>query len=298
MSTSHFQNYRSTLKTIPSSVQLLDVTKLQPVSALAEIVGGVTREPVGERRAIILFGEVDVQELEEKSGTIEAAVSAELVGEDDEVVVAEYGFAFIGELQSDAVERLLRLPRLQEIHSLASVEQVTKLLSLLASGNDAVACTLPLAVYLQVKSSEDESATPGFAPLVKEDMSSPLLVAARALADADPTLVHFAGLMTTAKLGDADPLEDEETPLSDFDLLALQRSQLEQLLGREPSSLGLSMGDNNDYQQAMDAGATTVHRRSAARLLAGRIYKKYLQKKDAWPRRARPVVLEPIDHTT
>jgi uncharacterized pyridoxal phosphate-containing UPF0001 family protein len=100
-----------------------------------------------------------------------------------------------------------------------------------------------------------EASKSGFEPMPedtdKEATNVPLLVAARALADADPTRVHFAGLMTIGKLG-------APSPLPDFELLAMQRAQLAALLGREPATLGLSMGMSSDYEQAVGAGATTV----------------------------------------
>jgi len=241
------QSYSSILSKVPKHVQLIAVSKFQPLSSLVTIALGGASDRV-------VFGENYVQELVQKASEIDEAIATEM-GNESAVVVrppADVGFAFIGGLQTNKIATLLQCPRLCEIHSLASLKHVTKLLSLLTDPV-SVKCHLPLAVYLQINTSGEESKS-GFVPLPVDEApaaNDPLVVAARALADADPSVVRLAGLMTIGKLG-------APSPLPDFELLRQQRDQLAQLLDCPAADLGLSMGMSSDFEQAIEAGASVV----------------------------------------
>ena len=139
----------------------------------------------------------------------------------------------IGHLQRNKIERTL--PLLHRLHSVDS----TRLLGAL----DAVEQPRPVEVMLEVNCS-GESSKQGFAPAEVPALAPTL----RALRN-----VRVVGLMTMAAHED-----DPERCRPSFALLRRLLDELRQLAGDAHPLSELSMGMSNDFEVAIEEGATAV----------------------------------------
>jgi pyridoxal phosphate enzyme (YggS family) len=137
----------------------------------------------------------------------------------------------IGHLQRNKIERTLPL-----VHRLHSVDSQR----LLAALDEA---ERPAEVMLEVNCS-GESAKQGFAPADVAALEAPLRALRR---------VRVVGLMTMAAYE-----EDPERCRPTFALLRRLRDELRQKLGDVHPLTELSMGMSNDYEVAVEEGATAV----------------------------------------
>ena len=213
----------------PEVVRLMAVSKMQPASALIEAANaGVT-----------LFGENRVQEF--------AAKRAEMlplcVREDTElagfVITSDMAYAhvaMIGHLQSNKARRAVEL--FDEIHSLDSLDLAERLHTAAQSLNKR------LPVLLEIKLSE-EAAKTGLLPDSAE---------LRELLDRLPDLssLQVNGLMTVPPWD-----ENAEAARPYFIRLRELRDQLAQQHPRL-NFAELSMGMSNDFEVAIEEGATLV----------------------------------------
>jgi PLP dependent protein len=150
-----------------------------------------------------------------------------------EAIPAGVRWHLIGHLQRNKIERTLPL-----IHRLHSVDS-TRLLAAL----DAVAQPRPVEVMLEVNCSGEPSKQ-GFAPAEVAALAPAL----RALRN-----VRVVGLMTMAAFED-----DLERCRPSFALLRRLLDELRSLVGGAHPLTELSMGMSNDFDVAIEEGATAV----------------------------------------
>jgi PLP dependent protein len=173
---------------------------------------------------ILDLGESRPQELWRKAATLAKSIRWHLVGH----------------LQRNKIERTLPLVHL--IHSVDSL----RLLQALDQESAHVAAGIP--VLLEVNAGQ-EASKHGFAPQELPDLADQL----RALRN-----VRLQGLMTMAAFE-----EDPERCRPTFALLRDLREHLQAALGPEQRLEHLSMGMSNDYEVAVEEGATLVRIGSA-----------------------------------
>ncbi len=164
------------------------------------------------------FGENKVQELAQK---------AQLLCEE----CPNINWHFIGSLQSNKINSLLKVPNLVSIHSIDSIKLLNKLLSKKTDKK--------IGVFLQVNTSgEDEKS--GF-----EDFEQ-LSVAAMSIKSES---FYFQGLMTIGKIR-TDEFE------SDAKACFLRLNEYKERLNSD--DLELSMGMSSDFKIAIECGSNWV----------------------------------------
>ena len=166
-----------------------------------------------------IFGENRIEQLEEKSDYLK----------DD---CPDIEWHFIGRIQSNKIKRILKIPNLKAIHSVAQqghLEEINK------------HAKKPIEIFIQVNTTAEEQ---------KEGVTS-FKEAEELVKLITNSKVKFAGLMT---MGAIDSSPDQH--LECFHELALMASKFEK-------NLALSMGMTGDYQQACSAGANYVRIGSA-----------------------------------
>jgi len=220
----------------PEDVRLVAVSKIQPISKLFE----AWRE-AGHR----CFGENYVQELLEKKAQFETEFS-----EDES---KEARFHFIGPLQSNKAASLVdafkdKIEQLT-VETLASTKLANKLNK--AVHDKCESDDAKLKVFVQVNTSGEDTKS-GVNVRQKDEASDSahyeeLLALCRHVAKECPNL-QLAGLMTIGAPGD----------ITCFDQLVECRARVASDLDVPESSLECSMGMSNDYEIAIEKGATNV----------------------------------------
>lgn len=167
------------------------------------------------------FGESRVQDLLKKS---------------EELIDREINWHFIGHLQSNKINNLLKVNNLKYIHSIDSI----KLLQELYKKEERFAGE-SLGFFLQVNTS-DESEKSGFT-----DEAS-LVEAFQIIKQHSESKFYFCGLMTIGRIRTDD---FERDAINCF-------SQLRSLRDSIDESLKLSMGMSSDYQMAIEHGSDFV----------------------------------------
>ncbi len=206
------------LARISSSLQ--DGTKLLAVSKTHPADKVLQAYEWGQRD----FGENKVQDLLEKSQAL--------------VNLHDIRWHFIGHLQSNKINQLLKVPHLAAIHSVDSVELLNKLIKKEA--------TQKIGVFLQINTSGEEQKS-GFA--LTSDLAE-LNEAINLLQSASS--FYLQGLMTIGKIRTQDFEKDARSSFS-----ALR--ELKQKLDKSHSlKLELSMGMSQDYEIAQEYGTTWV----------------------------------------
>jgi pyridoxal phosphate enzyme (YggS family) len=171
------------------------------------------------RLGVVHLGESRPQELWRKAAELPSSVHWHL----------------IGHLQRNKIERTLPLVAL--IHSADSLRLLTAL------DEEAARSQRPVPVLLEVNAS-GEAAKHGFAPEALPQLVGPI----RALRH-----LHVRGLMAMAALA-----EDPEQCRPTFAALRGLRNRLQKELGPPHTLEHLSMGMSNDFEVAVEEGATLV----------------------------------------
>lgn len=206
-------NLRETLEELEGASRLIAVSKTYPAQDIALAYAAGQRD----------FGENKVQELSEKA-----------LGLAD--TCPEICWHFIGGLQTNKINALLKAPNLASIHSVDSLRLLNKLLSKETSKN--------IGVFLQFNCS-GEAQKGGF-----EDYKE-LVEAANAFKAGKG--FYLQGLMTMGPIRTEDFEADAKRS---FDMLREIRDKLKIETGE--THLQLSMGMSQDYPIALEAGADWV----------------------------------------
>lgn len=207
---------------IGSPARLVAVSKTYPAGDVESAY------KVGQRD----FGENKVQELTEKAASLAESCP-------------EIRWHFIGNLQSNKINILLKTPNLVSIHSIDSIKLLNKLLS---KSPDT-----KIGIFLQYNTSGERQKS-GF------ENYQDLLAAANALksAEASGSNFFFQGLMTMGSIRSED---FENAAKSCFEKLKELKSRLEEVEGFH--GLELSMGMSSDFQIALECGSDWVRVGSA-----------------------------------
>lgn len=215
-----------------SSPRLVAVSKLKPSSAIVEAY------ECGQR----YFGENYIQELETKSNSPEITETC-----------PDIKFHFIGHLQSNKVNKLLKVKNLHMIETVDSMKLADLInkaidrhrkesgepLKFVDSPNDS------LKVLIQVNTSGEEQKN-GIEPKDAPQLAEYITKQCRWL--------HLAGLMTIGKLDGW----DGDGPNQDFLRLYELRNLISEQLSIESTELELSMGMSSDFEEAIELGSTNV----------------------------------------
>jgi len=209
-----------------AETRLVAVTKTVPAERLLAALA------LGLR----VFGENRVQEAHDKHARL-----AQLAGADPQAarLLTDVRWELIGHLQTNKAARALGLfARVQSVDSLRLAEA-------LSARAEALGRTLPILLEVNIGQEESKS---GFAPGAPE-----LIAAARAIA-ALPGL-QAEGLMTVAPI-----TERPEQARPFFRGLRALRDQLraEAPLGEDGGWPELSMGMTDDFEVAIEEGATSI----------------------------------------
>lgn len=203
---------------------LIAVSKFKPIDDL------IAAYEAGQRD----FGENRVQELKDKSLYFET-----------------HGFKdirwhFIGHLQTNKVNSLLKTPNLAYIHSVDSLNLLQELYK-----KEALLQGRKVQFLLEIKTSDEEE---------KEGIESEeeLLEIMGLIQARKQSALMFAGLMTMGKIRTDHLLNDARLC---FQKLKLKREALEKNYGF--SSLKLSMGMSQDWPVAVEEGADFIRVGSA-----------------------------------
>lgn len=216
--------------------RLIAVSKLKPISSIVEAY------ECGQR----YFGENYIQELETKSN------SSEILAQCPEIK-----FHFIGHLQSNKVNKLLKVKNLHMIETIDSI----KLADLIDKAIDIRYQTPEgdrpsfvdaqqqqceqLRILLQVNTSGEDQKN-GLEIDEVESVAGHIVSKCRWL--------KLAGLMTIGRI-DCCP---ESGPNKDFLTLYKVRDSLAKHLSLRASDLELSMGMSSDFEEAIELGSTNV----------------------------------------
>lgn len=215
--------------------RLIAVSKLKPISSIVEAY------ECGQR----YFGENYIQELETKSNS-----------EDVLSQCPEIKFHFIGHLQSNKVNKLLKVRNLHMIETIDSkklADLINRAIDKHKSDGGEQLYFIDhnqqpsdqLKVLIQVNTSGEEQKN-GLEPGEAVDLAVHIVRQCRWL--------QLAGLMTIGKLdGWSDP-----GPNKDFLNLYQARESISELLSVNPNELELSMGMSSDFEEAIELGSTNV----------------------------------------
>lgn len=197
-------NWKALLGEINKRARLLVVSKTQKVEEVRYLF------QLGQRD----FGENRVQELEEKAKAL-----SDMPG---------IRWHLIGNLQSNKITKLNKIPGLAAIHSVSSLELAEKLLA---------GVKVPMGIFLQVNTSREDEKS-GF------ESFDEIQVAAKLCKDH----LRLQGLMTMATIR-TDDLDGEARRCF---------KELKALRDRLNPQLELSMGMSGDYEIAMEEGSSWV----------------------------------------
>lgn len=216
--------------------RLVAVSKLKPISSIIEAY------ECGQRH----FGENYIQELEEKSNSSEILEKC-----------PDMKFHFIGHLQSNKVNKILKVRNLHMLETVDSIKLANLIDRALAKHAEGTSAStdvgnksmpereVKLKVMIQVNTSGEEQKN-GIQP---EDATQ----LAQHIAEQCEWL-DLAGIMTIGKL-DGWP---EGEVNKDFSRLYELRSDIGKKLSIEPQSLELSMGMSGDFEEAITMGSSSV----------------------------------------
>jgi pyridoxal phosphate enzyme (YggS family) len=204
--------------TLKPTTKLIAVSKTKPEAMIREAYACGQRD----------FGENKVQDLLEKSENL-----SDLTG---------IRWHFIGSLQTNKINNLLKVKNLVSIHSIDSLKLLQKLLSKSIESK--------LGIFLQVNTS-GESEKSGFSKLSELQACHSIFK--------DSGHFYLQGLMTIGKIRTD---EFEADAKSCFDQLAQLKEQLDE------ENLELSMGMSADYLIAQDCGSSWI--RVGSQVFGGR----------------------------
>jgi pyridoxal phosphate enzyme (YggS family) len=228
---------RADIVAADSLPRLIAVSKLKPIASIIEAY------ECGQR----YFGENYIQELETKSN------SKELLDKCPDIK-----FHFIGHLQSNKANKLLKVKNLHMIETIDSAklaDLINKSIdkhrreggadTLYFGDNHGKLESHQLRVLIQVNTSGEEQKN-GVQPNEVVQLADHITKQCRWL--------HLAGLMTIGKLEGW----NEPGPNKDFLKLYEVRDALSKHLSIDPRELELSMGMSSDFEEAIELGSTNV----------------------------------------
>lgn len=212
--------------------RLVAVSKLKPTSSIIEAY------ECGQR----YFGENYIQELETKSNSEEIIEKC-----------SDIKFHFIGHLQSNKVNKLLKVRNLHMIETIDSIklaDLINKAIDKYQKEGDeplrfAAGHDERLKVLIQVNTSGEEQKN-GIQPEEAPRLADYIVEQCQWL--------QLAGLMTIGKLDGW----DGDGPNKDFLRLYELRDTISQQLSIETTCLELSMGMSSDFEEAIELGSTNV----------------------------------------
>ena len=205
-----------------AGAQVIAVTKYSKLSTLKQAY------ELGYRD----FGENKVKDLQEK---------AEDFKTDN---LNQVRWHFLGNIQSNKLSKLLKVPGLVSIHS---VDRLSILEKILKKDSELKA---PLEIFIQINTSGEKEKA-GF-----EDMEE-VIKALQLFYESTPKNIRLAGLMT---LGAIRTENFEKSAQKSFSKLKTLKELLDQMYKID---LGLSMGMSADYKLALELGATHIRVGSA-----------------------------------
>ncbi|ATH07757.1 YggS family pyridoxal phosphate enzyme [Halobacteriovorax marinus] len=219
-----FKEFNSKLKEKTNKTQFIAVTKYSPVDDI------FISYNLGHRD----FGENRVLDLQEK------ALEFEKKGLDD------VHWHFIGHLQSNKINRLLKIPNLKYIHSIDSLSLLEQILA-----KEDQYRGERLGLFLQVNTSAEEQ---------KQGFSTydSLAGAVNHFLDEHGKRIYLKGLMTMGKIRTSD-IEGEAREC--FKKLHRFKERLADDFGM--TDLCLSMGMSGDYEVAIEEGSDFIRVGSA-----------------------------------
>lgn len=191
------------------NAHLIAVSKTKPSSDIALLY------ELGQRD----FGENKVQELLEKSNELNKSCP-------------EINWHFIGNLQSNKINMLLKVKNLKSIHSVDSIKLLEKLISKKVDHK--------IGIFLQVNTSGEEEKS-GFEELSELQRAVELIKTSDSF--------YFQGLMTIGKIRTENFFEDAK---KSFSKLVELKNQL------NDSNIQLSMGMSADFELALQYGSNWV----------------------------------------
>lgn len=209
--------------------RLVAVSKLKPSSAIIEAY------ECGQRH----FGENYIQELETKSHEITDKCP-------------EIKFHFIGHLQSNKVNKLLKVRNLNMVETIDSIklaDLINKAIDKHHADGDVTKLDFcnqdKLKVLIQVNTSGEDQKN-GIEPNEAAQLADHIWKQCHWL--------QLAGLMTIGKLDGW----DEQGPNQDFVRLYQLRESISSHLEIESRHLELSMGMSSDFEEAIELGSTNI----------------------------------------
>ncbi|CAL8275087.1 unnamed protein product [Boreogadus saida] len=178
------------------------------------------------------FGENYVNELVDKASNTEILESC-----------PEIEWHFIGNLQKNNVNKLLGVPHLFMVETVDSAKLADKVNS--SWQRLRAASSQRLRIMLQINTSGEQSKH-GLPP--EETVNAVKHIVSQC------TALHFSGLMTIGRSGF--DLSQAQNP--DFQMLLSQRKKVCDNLNLPMEDVELSMGMSNDFEHAIEVGATNV----------------------------------------
>lgn len=205
--------------------RLVAVSKTKPLELIQELYDE------GQRH----FGENYIQELVEKS--TEATMNEKC---------PDISWHFIGNLQSNKVSKIIKVPNLSVVETVTSAKLADKLNSQWTDKEKK------LKIMIQVNTSGEDN---------KNGLEPSELISVVEHVVKNCQNLEFVGLMTIGDLGhslaSAHSYEDG-SPNPDFLLLIKCRKDVAEKLCVDEEALELSMGMSNDFEEAIRMGSTNV----------------------------------------
>lgn len=202
-----------------NEINIVAVTKYSPIEDIE----------ISHSLGHIAFGENRVLDLQEKSDHFIANG------------IEDIEWHFIGNLQSNKVNRLLKIPGLTYIHSIDSLSLLETVLK-----KEEQFRGEKLGIFLQINTSGEEEKS-GFKSY------DSLAGAVNLFLEATDSKFYLCGLMTMGRIRTTDQQKDAQHC---FSKLKQMKSQLEDDFGLK--DLKLSMGMSSDYQIAIEEGADFI----------------------------------------
>jgi len=200
--------------------RLVAVSKTKPIEMIIEAYNSGHRD----------FGENYVQELDEKSH------SQEILSKCPEI-----RWHFIGNCQTNKVNKLMGCPRLTLVETVTSAKLASKMNAQIKDGS-------PVGVFVQVNTSGEENKNGIEPPNVTETVKHIL--------ENCPKL-KFSGLMTIGDLGNSVAASSQGSN-PDFETLRNVRRAVAEATKLREEDIELSMGMSKDFEEAIRMGSTNV----------------------------------------
>lgn len=207
----------------------------------------VNREIPNDTQLIAVSKSTDIESIEYALEADQSAFGENRIGDLEEKALflkdRYIEWHFIGNIQSNKLNRLLKIPNLKFIHSIDSLKTLDNLYK-----KEENFTGDSLGFFLQVNTSGEQEKQ-GFSSLNYDDLAA----AANLISRHEDSKFYFAGLMTMGKIRTADLEADAR---SCFKRLVKIKNTLKRDFELPP--LKLSMGMSQDYPIAIEEGADFV----------------------------------------